>query len=161
MDQVLMMEDIVHRHSDLFGDLLEKFKVRFTIGFLLQAQKSHRTKPPYRGGQGNDAKRVDAVLVHELSDLRPAAFFGKIENEDRLLGLPDQSGGTLFDRPFMATHEISRHVRLNGVQSHRVSNRIVQRQGNKIHMDDSRQALGKVSKEFVEIAVRGDRLCDF
>ena len=44
MDQVLMMEDIVHRHSDLFGDLLEKFKVRFTIGFLLQAQKSHRTQ---------------------------------------------------------------------------------------------------------------------
>ena len=53
-----MMEDIVHRHSDLFGDLLEKFKVRFTIGFLLQAQKPHRPKPPYRGGQGNDAKRV-------------------------------------------------------------------------------------------------------
>ena len=27
-------------------------------------------------------------------------------------------------------------------------------------MDDPRQALSKVSKEFVEIAVRGDRLCD-
>ena len=111
--------------------------------------------------RGTTQNEFDAVLIHELSDLRPAAFFGKIENEDRLLGLPDQSGGTLSTGSFMATHEISRHVRLNGVQSHRVSNRIVQRQGNKIHMDDSRQALGKVSKEFVEIAVRGDRLCDF
>ncbi|MFI5223210.1 MAG: hypothetical protein ACHQX3_03025, partial [Nitrospirales bacterium] len=34
----------------------------------------------------------------------------------------------------------------------------VQRQGDKIHMDDPRQALGKVSNEFVEIAVCGDRL---
>ena len=120
-----MMEDIVHRHSDLFGDLLEKLQVRFTIGFLLYAQKSHRTKLPYRGRQGNNAKRVDAVLIHELSDLRPATFFGKIGNEDRLLCLPDQSVWTRFDRPFMAAHEIGRHVRLNGVQSHRVSNRIV------------------------------------
>jgi hypothetical protein len=60
----------------------------------------------------------------------------------------------------MAAHEIGRHVRLNGVQPHRVSDRIVQRQGDKIYMDDPRQALGEVSKEFVEIAVRGDRLCD-
>jgi hypothetical protein len=36
----------------------------------------------------------------------------------------------------------------------------VQRQGDKVYMDDPRQALGEVSKEFVEIAVRGDRLCD-
>jgi len=28
-------------------------------------------------------------------------------------------------------------------------------------MDDPRQALGEVSKEFVEIAVCGNRLCDF
>jgi hypothetical protein len=61
----------------------------------------------------------------------------------------------------MATHEIGRHVRLNGVQSHCVSNRIVQRQGDKIHVDDPRQALGEVSKQFVEIAVRGDCLRDF
>jgi hypothetical protein len=27
-------------------------------------------------------------------------------------------------------------------------------------VDDPRQALGEVSKQFVEIAVRGDRLCD-
>ena len=80
-----MMEDIVHRHGDLFGDLLEKFQVRLTIGFFLQTQKSHRAQPPHRGRQGNDAKRVDAVLAHVLSDLRPATFFGKIRHEDGLL----------------------------------------------------------------------------
>ena len=147
-----MMKDIVHRHGNLFAHLLEKFQVRFTIGFFLQTQKSHRAQPPHRSRQGNNAKRVHAVLAHVFSDLRPATFFGKIGNEDRLLRLPDQSGGTLFDRPFMATHEIGRHVRLNGVQSHRVSNRIVQRQGDKIHMDDPRQALGKGLER-----VRGDR----
>jgi hypothetical protein len=28
-------------------------------------------------------------------------------------------------------------------------------------MDHSRKALGEVSKQFVDVAVRGDRLCDF
>jgi hypothetical protein len=28
-------------------------------------------------------------------------------------------------------------------------------------MDHARETLGEVSKQFVEIAVRGDRLCDF
>jgi hypothetical protein len=120
-----MMEDIVHRHSDLFGHLLEKFQVRFTIGILLQAQKSHRAQPPHRGGQGNNAKRVHAVLLHALSDLRPATFFYKIGNKDRLLRVPHQSVRSLFDRSFMAAHEISRHIRLDRVQSHRVSNGIV------------------------------------
>ena len=59
------------------------------------------------------------------NDLGPTTFFGKIRHEDGLLRLPDQSGGTLFDRPLMAAHEIGRHVRLNGVQPHRVSDRIV------------------------------------
>ena len=84
-----MMEDIVHRHSDLFSDLLEKFQVRFTISLFLQAQKSHRTQPPHRSGQGNDAKRVHAVLTHVLSDLRPATLFGKIRHDNRFLRLPD------------------------------------------------------------------------
>ena len=30
-----MMEDIIHRHCDLFAYLLEKLQVRFTIGFFL------------------------------------------------------------------------------------------------------------------------------
>jgi hypothetical protein len=58
----------------------------------------------------------------------------------------------------MATHEIGRHIRLNAVQSHRVTRRIVQGQGNKIYMDHTRKALGEISKKFVEIAVCGDRL---
>ena len=156
-----MMEDIIHRNRDLFAYLLEKFQVRFTIGLFLHTQKPHGAQPSHRRGQGNEAKRIHAVLLHMPGDLGPATFFGKIGYEDGLLRVPDQSGGTFFDRPLMTSYEIGRHVRLNGVQPHRVSDRIVQRQGDKIHMDDPRQALGKVSKEFVEIAVRGDRLCDF
>jgi hypothetical protein len=34
----------------------------------------------------------------------------------------------------------------------------VERQGDKINMDNPRKALGEVSKQFVEIAVCGDRL---
>ena len=126
-----MMEDIVHGHGDLFADLLEEFQVRFTIGFFLQTQKSHRAQPPHRGRQGNNAKRVHAVLAHAFSDFRPAMFFGKIRHEDGLLRLPDQSGGSLFDRLLMAAHEIGRHIRLNGVQSHRVSYRIVKDRATK------------------------------
>ena len=44
------------------------------------------------------------------------------------------------------------------MQSHRVTNRIVQGQGDKIHMDHAGKALGEISKEFVEVAVCGDRL---
>ena len=110
-----MMKDVVHGNRDLVADLLEKFQVRFTIGLFLQAQKSHSAQPPYRRGQGNEAKRVHAVLLHMPGDLGPTTFFGKIGNEDRQLRLPNRPGGRLFDRPFMATHEIGRHVRLNGV----------------------------------------------
>jgi hypothetical protein len=91
-------------------------------------------------------------------NLGPTTFFGKIRYEDGLLGLPDQSGRAFFNWALMAAYEVGGHVRLNGVQSHRVSDRIVQRQGDKIHMDNPRQALGEISKEFVEIAVYGNRL---
>jgi hypothetical protein len=37
-------------------------------------------------------------------------------------------------------------------------NRVVQRQGDKIHMDNPGKTLGEVSKQFVEVAVCGDRL---
>ena len=41
VSQVLMMEDIIHRHRDLFAYLLEKFKIRFTIGFFLHTLSSN------------------------------------------------------------------------------------------------------------------------
>src|SRR5439155_21084150 len=106
MGQVLMMEGIVHSNGDLLADLLEEFYVLLTVGFLLQACESHGPHPSHRRGQGNLAEGVDAVLLHALDDLRPATFFGKIRNEDRLLRLPDQSGWSLFNRLFMATHDV-------------------------------------------------------
>ena len=153
-----MMEDIIHRHRDLLAYLLEEFQVRFTIGLFLHTRKSHGSQASYSRGQRNEAKRVHAVLLHALSHLRPVLLFSDIRYKDGLLRLPHQSGGTLFDRPFVATHEIGRHIRLNAVQSHRVTRRIVQGQGDKIHMDHAGKALGEISKEFVEVAVRGDRL---
>ena len=158
VSQILMMEDIIHGNRDLLTDLLEKFQVHFAIGLFLHTRKSHGAQASYSRGQRNEAKRVHAVLLHALSDLRPARLFSDIRDKDGLLRLPHQSGGTLFDRAFMATHEIGRHIRLNAVQSHGISRRIVQGQGDKIHMDHAGKALGEISKEFVEVAVCRDRL---
>ena len=87
------------------------------------------------------------------NDRGPTPFFGKIRYKDGLLCMPHYSGWAFFNRPLMTTHEIGRHVRLDGVQSHRVSNRIVQRQSHEIDVHHTGKALGKVAKEFVEIAM--------
>ena len=130
--QILMMENIIHGNCDLLTDLLEEFQVRFAIGLFLHTRKSHGSQASYSRGQRNEAKRVHAVLLHAMNDLRPALLSSDIRYKDGLLRSPDQSGGTLFDRAFVATHEIGRHIRLNAVQSHRVTSRIVQGQGDKI-----------------------------
>jgi hypothetical protein len=44
------------------------------------------------------------------------------------------------------------------MQSHGIPRRIVQGQGDEIDMHHSGKALGKISKEFVEVAMCGDRL---
>jgi hypothetical protein len=44
------------------------------------------------------------------------------------------------------------------VQSHRITHRIVQGQGDEIDMHHAGKALSEVSKQFMEIAVCGDRL---
>jgi hypothetical protein len=158
VSQVLMMEDIIHGNRDLLTDLLEEFQVHVAIGLVLYTRKSHGSQASYSRGQRNEAKRIHAVLLHMPNDLGPTTFFGKIHYEDRLLRLPHQSGGTLFDRAFMATHEIGRDIRLDTMQSHGIPRRIVQRQGNEIDMHHSGKALGKILAKRVEIAVDGDRL---
>ena len=110
-----MMEGIVHSNGDLLADLLEEFYVLLTVGFLLQACESHGPHPSHRRGQRNDAEGIDAVLLHEPGDAWPAAFFGKIRNEERLLRLPHQSTRRIFDRAFVTTHDVGGNIRLNGV----------------------------------------------
>src|SRR5215831_17860375 len=155
-----MMEDIVHGNGDLVADLPEEFQVCFTIGSLLQARKSHGSQPSYRCGERHNAERIRAVLLHALSHFRPPMLSGKIRHNDGLLCLPDQSGRSFFNWFLMATDQVRRHIRLNRLQSHDVASRIIQGQGDEIDMHDSGQALGEISKEFVQISVCGDRLCN-
>ena len=153
VSQVLMMEDIIHGNRDLLTDLLEEFQVHFAIGLFMYTQKPHGAQPPHRRGQRNEAKRVHAVLLHALSNLRPARLFSDIRYKDWLLRLPHQSGGAFINRPLMAAHKIGRYVRLDAVQPHGIPRRIVQRQSHEIDVHHAGQALGKISKEFVEVAM--------
>ena len=84
------------------------------------------------------SSRMRAVTVW------PTLFLGKIWNEERLLRLPHQSGGSLVNGLFMATHDIGRNIRLNVVELHHVARRIVERQGDKIDMDYPWKALREI-----------------
>jgi hypothetical protein len=79
-------------------------------------------------------------------------------HEDRLLCLPDQPGRRLFDRLLMPPDEIRRHIGLNRVQSHHVARGIVQGERDEIYLHHSGKTLGEIPKEFMEVAMRGDRL---
>src|ERR671919_454124 len=125
MSQVLMMECVVNRDRDLSADLLEEFYVCFAVGLLLQAGKSHSSQPSQRRGQRHHAEGIDAVLLHPLGELQPAKLFGDIRYDDRLLRLPDYSGWSLFNRLFMATHDVGRNIRLKSMEPHHVAHRIV------------------------------------
>ena len=56
MREILMVQDIVHRHGDLFADLPEELHVRLVVGAFLLARKSHGPQSPERRRQRNDAQ---------------------------------------------------------------------------------------------------------
>ena len=61
----------------------------------------------------------------------------------------------------MTAFKIGRHVRLDGMQPHRITSRIVEGEGDEIDMDNTRKALSQISKKLIQIAVNRDRLRDF
>ena len=52
-------------------------------------------------------------------------LLSKVRHEDGLLCLPRQTGWSFFNRFLMATHEIGPHIRLDRMESHTVSLRIM------------------------------------
>ena len=161
MNQVLMMQHIVYGHCDLFADFLEKLQVADVVRVLAQARKTHGTQLPHGRRQRDDAERVDAVLLHPLSHLWPARFLRQVRHEDWLLRLPDRTGGRFVERLFMAADKIGRHVGLDRLQPHPISRGVVEREGHKIHLHDTGKTPSKIAKQFVQIAMGGNRFCHF
>ena len=61
----------------------------------------------------------------------------------------------------MAADKIGRHVGLNRLQPHPISRGVVEREGHKIHLHDTGKTPSKIAKQFVQIAMSGDRFCHF
>ena len=61
----------------------------------------------------------------------------------------------------MAADKISRHVGLDRLQPHPISRGVVEREGHKIHLHDTGKTPSKIAKQFVQIAMGGNRFCHF
>src|SRR5690349_2364612 len=75
--------------------------------------------------------------------------------------MPHQPGGSFVNWFLMTTDQVRRYVGLDGVQSHDIARGVVQRERHKIHLHHSGEALGEIPKQFMQIAMGGERFRHF
>ena len=101
------------------------------------------------------------VFLHTTHDLGPSRFIGDIWYQQRLLGLPDQTGRSFINRLLMSADQIGRHIRLNGVQPHHLLDWVIQGEPDEVDPHYTGKALRDLPKELVKVSVSGNGLRDF
>lgn len=91
-----------------------------------------------------------------VDDHRPTMLLRKTWYEKRLLSLPHHSHRAVPDRHFVDPHEMGRHICLNRTQPHPFFDGIIQRKIDEIDLDDSRQTVGQILNQLIQVLVHGD-----
>jgi hypothetical protein len=76
-----------------------------------------------------------------------------------MLRLPDRTCRRLVERFFMSADKLGRHVGLDRLQAHPVLGGIIERERDKIDLDDPGKTAGKIAKQLVQVAMRRDGFC--
>src|SRR5208282_177211 len=155
------VEGVIHGDGDLRGDALHEFdfSVADALGYV--AAETDGTEAMLRGGERNDGEGKDAVFPEAPHGIRVARLLGGVESDERLLILPDPAGGGIVDREIGEGRGFVRFVSFEDVQSHSVSGRVVENEGEKIELQNGVEALGELMEKAFEVALLGDGFADF
>lgn len=101
------------------------------------------------------------MLAHALEEIREARLFFNVADNERLLCLPDPTGGAALDGRLTAGWLFAGDARFQNVEAHDVARRVVKYEGEEVELHDGVQAAGEVVEKRGKIALLRDGFADF
>jgi len=146
------IQGIVDGDGHLAGDALHELHLGVRDLLLDHAAEAHRADPALRRGEGKDRQGTNIVFAEARHKIRESRFFVDIEDDERLLRLPNPAGGMALDRRFRASRLFCGNMGFENVEAHDVPDGIVENKTKEVESMNRMEPASKV----VETA-RGDR----
>lgn len=157
----LEVKGIVDSDGDLSGDALHEVDLGRSDSLRNVAAETESAESMLRGGERKNCHGVNTGVLQALHEIGIARVLGGIENDERLLMLPNPARGNFVDGKFAVRLWLNRIVRLEDVKAHGVVGRFVKDQGEKVEGKDAVETLGKIVEEGFQVALLGDGFGDF
>ena len=148
------MQHVIHGDRDLLRDFLHEGELCFLIDSPLQTPESHRAQTSQRRGQGNHAKRLDAILAQHWHQFRETIFSRHVLHHQGLLSLPHQPSRRFINGQFETRSDSAGYRHREDMQAHDLARGVMQDQIDVIERNEARESLGEIMKQLAQVAVQ-------
>jgi hypothetical protein len=155
------IERIVNGYSHLASNALHELHLGVRDLLRHHAAEAHRAEPALRGGERKNRHGTNVVFAKAPHKVWESRFFVDIDDDERLLRLPNPAGRIALDRRFRASHLFRGDMGFENVKAHDVADGIVEDKAKEVEFDNRMEPAGEVVEKRREIALLGDGLADF
>jgi hypothetical protein len=157
----LEVEGIVDGDRDLSGDAPHKVDLGLSDSLRNVTAEAESAEAMLCGSKRENGHGVNASVLQALHEVGITRVLGGIENDKRLLILPNPTGRDLVDGKFAVRLGLDGIVRLEDVKAHGVVGGFVKDKSQKVEGKNAVETLGEIVEEGFEVALLGDGLADF